>query len=144
MTTVNPATGEILAGESLLERYDYVKQCMADIKTELGLLEMQIHAEIAANGGTAIPSENFICELTVSNSYDHTMFVPILEELNQSELNHCHSEEWTEQVVHQAAFNTTKLKGVVNKRGGRAKELFEKAQIPGEPKLKFERIEAGG
>ena len=29
-------------------------------------------------------------------------------------------------------------------RGGRAKELFEKAQIPGEPKLKFERIEAGG
>ena len=102
-------------------------------------IKWSIIQQIQANGGTELPSEEFICALVVKNTYDISKFVPLLEELNETEMKHAWEEEWTEAKIHPGKFNTTKLKAICNKRGGKAKQLFENALIPGNPTLEFKK-----
>ncbi len=140
MTTVDKATGEILDHkEHLLITLEEAKENTRKAREIEGRIEMSVIAEIQAEGGTAFPSETYICELKVINSYDQTKFTLLKEELNETEMDHAWEEEWDETKVHPAKFNTVKLKSIVNKRGGRAKEIFEDAMIPGAVSLTFKR-----
>ena len=143
MTITNTRTGEILdentGYDQLLGAYAATLQEAAEAQERAGRLEQTILRRIQANGGTAIPSDTFICELKVSNSYDQTKWIPLKEILNDTEMGRCFESEWVEQKVHPARFKTVQLKAIVNKRGGRAREIFESSLIPGAPILKFER-----
>ncbi len=148
-TRVNKETGEILDGqtfemppltdEQILGIYAAALQEAEEAKEKTGRLEMEILSRIEASGGTAIPSDTFLCEVKITNSYDQTRFIPLKELLNETEMDHCWEIEYERISITPAKFNTTKLKSVVNKRGGKAKDIFESAQIPGAPSLKFER-----
>lgn len=142
-------TGEVLDGETFevppltpeqkLKVYAAALLDLAEAKETAERIEIDIINDIVASGGTAIPSDIFICELKVTNSYDQTRFIPLKEELNDTEMGHCWEPEYDKLTIVPAKFNTVKLKAVVNKRGGKAKDIFEGAMLPGAPSLKFER-----
>ena len=133
--------GEPLDDDTLLAIYAAAQQNTLDAKEHEGRLEMEILRRMERSGATAIPSETFICEVKSTDSYDQSLFVPFKELLNEQDLAYCYEPEWTEAVIHPARFATTKLKSIANKYGGKHKETFDKARIPGAKRLSFKRRE---
>ena len=125
--------------EHLMATLEEAREKANTAKELAGRIEYAIIQQIQVNGGTALPSETYICELVVKNTYDAIGLIAVKEELNETEMKHSWEEEWVEAKIHPGKFNTVKLKAIVNKRGGKAKQLFEAAQIPGPQTLKFER-----
>lgn len=101
-------------------------------------IKYAIIVEIQANGGTALPSETYICELKVKNTYDIVTLGRLKEEMNSMDLDHCWEEEKTGKII-PAHFKMTETKATCIRNGGRQAEILDESLIPGNPTLEFKR-----
>ena len=92
-------------------------------------------------GATAIPSDEYVCEMEVKNTYDQASLTPLLEIFDRSELSKCYEPEHQETITVKAKWRTQQVIAAAKKRGTTALAVVERARIPGAPRLKFQRRE---
>ena len=142
MTTVNY---EALTNDELLQWYNGQILRLKHAEEAKGHLEQEILRRIAESGGTMLPSEEFICEVKSTNSYDQTAFRPFLEILNSADLETVFTPAHSEQVTVKDRWDTQKLIALARRYGDEAKATIDRARIPGPARLRFEpRKKEGG
>ena len=99
----------------------------------------EVHQRIERRGATSIPSETYVCEVSTPNNYDQTAFTPLKEVFGAADLATCFTpaHEVTRPVPDK--WHTQKVKALANRYGQRAKEIVERARVPGAPRLTFKR-----
>ena len=145
MQTVDEQTGEILE-LTLDQKLDAYADAQAELKAMtdyVGRMEQDLIKAIMATGGTAAPSDKYICELKANSSFDITKWTRLKEALPKVAFEHAWVEEYTlEPKVVPAHFDTTKLKSMCRDYG--FSDVFESARMEGPPTLVFKLREQAG
>jgi len=138
MQTVDEQTGEILE-LTLDQKLDAYADAQAELKAMtdyVGRMEQDLIKAIMATGGTAAPSDKYICELKANSSFDITKWTRLKEALPKVAFEHAWVEEYTlEPKVVPAHFDTTKLKSMCRTYG--FSDVFESARKDNSPTLVF-------
>ena len=133
-------TFEVLADpEHLMTTLEEAREKANTAKELVGRIEYAIIQQIQANGGTALPSETYICELKIDINYDITVLARLKEEMNSADLAHCWEREKTKTKITPAHFKTIETKATCIRNGGKQARILKESMTPGAPKLKFER-----
>ena len=144
MQTVDEQTGEILV-LTLDQKLDAYAAAQAELEAmtdAVGRMRRDLIQEIMATGGTAAPSDKYICELKANSSFDITRWTGLKEALPREAIDHAWVPEATQQKVIPAHFDTTKLKAMCKKFG--FSDVFESARMEGPPTLVFKLREQAG
>lgn len=120
---------EIADARGNLERY----------QRQLYTLESEALRRMAEKGATAIPSDTFVCEMQVSNTYDQSRFTPLKEVFTASDLDAAFTPEHDEVKRVPDKWNTVKVLALARRYGDQALRCVEEARVRGAPRLKFER-----
>ena len=145
MQTVDEQTGEILelTLDQKLDAYAAAQAELEAMTDAVGRMRQDLIQEIMATGGTAAPSDKYICELKANSSFDITRWAGLKEALPSVAFDHAWVEEYTpEPKVISAHFDTTKLKAMCKKFG--FSDVFESARMEGPPTLVFKLREQAG
>lgn len=145
MQTVDEQTGEILelTLDQKLDAYAAAQEELEAMTESVGRMKQDLIKAIMATGGTAAPSDKYICELKANSSFDITKWTRLKEALPKVAFEHAWVEEYTpEPKVISAHFDTTKLKSMCTKFG--FSDVFESARMEGPPTLVFKLREQAG
>ena len=145
MQTVDEQTGEILelTLDQKLDAYAAAQAELEAMTDAVGRMKQGLIQEIMATGGTAAPSDKYICELKANSSFDITRWTVLKEALPNEAVDHAWVKEYTpEPKVISAHFDTTKLKAMCKKFG--FSDVFESARMEGPPTLVFKLREQAG
>ena len=121
----------------LLRWYERQQLALSTAKDIEGHLQQEIFRRMDKSGGTMIPSDEFVCEAEVRNTYDQTAFKPFLEILSKVELVNTFIPAHEETILVNDKWNTQKLIAVAKKYGTKALRIIDRARLPGERKLRF-------
>ena len=124
--------------DQLLLWYASSRKSAAYFQGLLGRLEQEIQQRIRGSGGTMLPSEEFICELVTTNTYDQAAFRPFLEILTGADLETVFIPAHVEQVEVKDKWDTRKLIALARRYGKEALSIIDRARVPGVAKLRFE------
>lgn len=107
------------------------------------LLRQEIEGRIKERGAVAIPSDTFLCEMPVRNTYTPESFVPLKELLSPADLATCWKATWLETTVieHPETWDTVKVLALGRRYGGEAQRVIEGARLEGRGSLTFRRRE---
>ena len=145
MQTVDEQTGEILelTLDQKLDAYAAAQEELEAMTESVGRMRQDLIKAIMATGGTAAPSDKYICELKANSSFDITKWTRLKEALPKVAFEHAWVEEFTpEPKVVPAHFDTTKLKSMCRDYG--FSDVFESARMEGPPTLVFKLREQAG
>lgn len=135
-------SSEVLTSYSddrLLTWYEALNSIVTRRRAEAGHIEQEMIRRMNERQALAIPSETFICELEVKNSYDQAGLTPLLEIFNEVELAKCYEPAYSKMVEVPAKWNIQQVLAAARRRGAEAMSLVERARLPGALKLKFAR-----
>ena len=131
-----------ISDEGLLDWYAEAQERVELTKATVGRLEQEIQRRIKDRGATGIPDETYICELVVSHTFDQALLTPMLEVLNNVELEKCYQPAYTPPPVEvPAKWKVQQLLAVAKRRGADALAVVERAKFESGRRLKFERRE---
>ena len=103
-----------------------------------GHLEQDIHRRLEERGAKAIPSNHYICELSMRNMYDQAAFTPLKELLVQADLDVVLRPAHTETVAIPDEWYTQKILAL-GRRLPEVQHVVDSARRELRGKLKFER-----
>ena len=123
--------------EMLLSEYAEYLQAVVDLQAASGHIQQELIRRMSERQATSIPSEKFICELTVKDTYDQVSFGPLKEILNEADLATCYTPAHEETVQVADRWQTVRIKALARRYGAEAQEVVDRARIPGAPSLSF-------
>ena len=129
---------QTVTSDELLLWYNSTHKSLAYFQELLGRLEQEIQGRIRESGGTMLPSEEFICELKTTNTYDQAAFRPFLEILTGADLETVFTPAHVEQVEVKDKWKTQRLLALARRYGDEAMSIIDRARVPGVAKLRFE------
>ena len=106
-------------------------------QAESGHIQQELIRRMSERQATSIPSESFICELTVKDTYDQVSFGPLKEILKEVDLATCYTPAHEETVQVPDRWQTVRVKALARRYGAEAQEVVDRARIPGAPSLSF-------
>jgi hypothetical protein len=118
---------------------DNISKTLAGLKETLGHMEHEAYRRMEERGATAIPSEDYICELALKTSYDQIGFTPLKEVFNESDLERCLTPAHTEAVEVPDKWATATVKSLATKYGADALRIVDRAKFEDRGKLTFKR-----
>ena len=130
---------EDLTDEGLLLEHERAWMLSREWAGHQGRVAFEIRKRIEARGGTALPSDKFICELQPQQSYSQPAFGPLKEILFQADLETCLIPEHDETTQVPDKWNTVKVKALAKRYGPEAEKVFKQATIPEPAKLEVKR-----
>ena len=130
-----------ISDTELLGWYDAQRAGLEHAQNVSGRLEQEMLQRMEARGATAIPSDEYVCELVVRNTYDQARFRPFLEILSERELQGVFTPAHEETVEVVDKWNTQKLVALAKRYGAEALRIIEQAKLPGARTLKFTKRE---
>jgi len=138
---VDETVPQSLSDAELLRQYEDRLTIAENYQKSAGRLEQEIYRRLEVNGGSAIPSELYVCELITRPSYDQTAFTPLKEIFNDVDLATCFEAEHTETnpVLFPDKWDTRKVIALATRYGTIAQLIVERARSYGRGRLKFER-----
>lgn len=127
--------------DTLLDQYQEALTWQRHFQVQAGHIEMELVRRMTERNATAIPSETFIAELEVKNTYDQASLTPLLEIFNAIELEKCYEPAYAKQVEVPARWKTQQVIAAAKRRGAEALAVVDRAKIAGAPRLNFRRRE---
>lgn len=141
----DPGTGEVIEGplppNRMVELYAKAIQEVERFQAMAGKLEFYMLQYMEANQATAIPHDQFNVTVVQANSYDRTLFKPLLEIFNAVDLDKCYTAAYSQRVDVEESWNTQQVKAAGKRYGTKALDIIEGAATLGPRRLKFEAIE---
>ena len=128
-----------LSDAELLRWYEQCGLHLQELQERAGRMEQEILRRMEERGATAIPSDQFVCELKQGNSYDQTSLTPLLEIFNQLEISSCFQPPYEETVTVPAKWRIPQVIAAAKRRGTEALAIVARAKIAGVPRLVFKR-----
>ena len=125
--------------EELLFYYERTLMMMDFWSNAKGRAEQDIRRRIGERGGTALPNNDFACELHPKRTYDQWRFKPLLEIFNEADLKTCYEPSKEEVVTIPEKWITTKVKALSKRYGPEAERVVENASVEQAPSLTFKR-----
>lgn len=130
-----------VSDDDLLASHGHFLRNLAYCQEHLGRTEQEIQRRMNERKASAIPSEEFICEMEVKDTYSQPGFTPLKEIFFPADLAACFTPSHEETVQVADRWETAKVKALAKRYGEQALRVVEAARIPGPPKLKFRRKE---
>jgi len=131
-----------LTDDDLLAEMEHINAILDGFRGTLGRLEQEAFRRMEERGATAIPSEEYVCEIEIKSTYDQPSFTPLKEVFNDADLKRCLRPAHIEEVEVADKWTTATVKSLATKYGGDALRIVENARMEGRGWLKFARREA--
>ena len=129
-----------VSDDTLLSSYSESLDLLTKQQDIVGRYNQEIQRRIKDRGATGIPDETFNAELVVSYTYDQAALTPLLEVLNNVELEKCYQPAYTPPPVEvPAKWKVQQLLAVAKRRGNEALAIVQRAKFESGRRLKFER-----
>lgn len=127
--------------DMLLHTYAARLANIEQLQAKNGRIEQELMRRMSERQARSIPSEEFICELTVKDTYDQTSYGPLKEIFNEVDLETCYTPAHEETVQVPDRWQTVRVKALARRYGAEAQEVVDRARIPGAPSLSFKTRE---
>ena len=123
---------------NFLEVFAKVRANLEAQRRLVGHFEQEAYRRMQERRATAIPDNDFVCELIPNNSYNQEALTPLREILVEADLVSVLAPAHEEVVWVKDKWNTTKVLALA-RRLPEVQAVVEKARIEGRPTLKFEK-----
>jgi len=127
----------------MLQAYWNASVAAEEAALAVGRLEQELLRRMRDNSATSIPSEAFVCEVSVRTDYDQSRLTPLLEILNPTDLDVAYAPAHEESRMVGAKWDVRKVIALARRYGIEAQTIVEESKVPGAPRLKFSRREQG-
>ena len=104
-----------------------------------GECEAEIRRRIKERNASIIPSNDYVCEVKTTNTYDQPSFTPLKELFTETDLAACLEPAHKETVDVPDKWKTSTVIAIARKYGPEAMRIVSKARIPASEKLLFQR-----
>ena len=128
-----------LSDDEILAKMEHIGAILEDYKNALGHLEQETYRRMEERNATAIPSETYICEIEVKNTYDQPSFGPLKEVFNYADLKKCLTPAHIEEVKVEDKWATGTVKSLATKYGAEALRIVDHARTESRGRLVFKR-----
>ena len=130
-----------LTDDDLLTEMEHINAILDGFRGTLGRLEQEAFRRMEERGATAIPSEEYVCEIEIKSTYDQPSFTPLKEVFNDADLKRCLRPAHIEEVEVADKWTTGTVKSLATKYGADALRIVENARMESRGRLKFARRE---
>lgn len=136
---IDPVTQ--ISDVALLRWYERCQSDLVEVQEKVGRLQQEILRRMEERGASAIPDEEYVCELVTKTNYDQTQLRPFLEILTGRELEDVFVPAHEETIQIASKWKVQQLIALAKKHGTEALQIIEQAKIPGVRTLKFAKRE---
>ena len=127
----------------LMATYERLGYQLEEVSIARGRVEQELLHRMTDRHATAIPNEQFLCEVTTRNDYDQGRLTPLLEILNSTDLDGAYAPAHEERRMVGARWDVRRVKALARKYGTQVQGIVEDAKVPGAPRLWVTRREQG-